>query len=185
MARRSVSALLLLCLLLSCQKEQFTVSSLSLSSDSEILVNADGSYAVNEKVMLKGSIEGRGEDSYSFRLTSPDGDLAWEDSFEGFAELELTPGALFPEGGYKLVLYSTNGTEYSGTVIYHGIPEVAWYGPDGLTRESYAEESDADGVLLDSGMKSKGSQPGEAAAVSRTRAEDGWGSTVSLTQELI
>ncbi len=98
----------LLLILVSCAAEEFTVSSLSLTED-------DGDAYIS-------AVFSDPESIYSFRITSPDGDLVWEGAFSGDGEekkseaLEITPGASFPVGEYSLILYSDNGTEVRDTV---------------------------------------------------------------------
>lgn len=185
MRKHLFPALIVLTLLLSCAKEQFAVDALSVTSDSLIHINADGTRETESKVVLKAEVEGAADESFSFRLTSPDGDLSWESELFYEQELELTPGALFPEGTYDIIIYSSNGTEYTGTVSYHGIPDCPYYSEEGLTRDSYTEEFTKGGQRVAFGKRSKGYQPSYYAETTIIKVEDGWGSTVTLTQDLI
>ena len=182
--RRALLALSLL-LLFSCSKEEFSVISLSLSSETAVYIDKDGGRETDEKVFLDGVLEGNEDDSYSFRLSSPDGDLVWEDDFNPPVAIELTPGAVFPLGAYSITVYSTNGTEYSGTVGYHGIPDVAYYTEEGLSKAAFTVELTEDGLETSSGMKDRGSKPSSDAARIVIEEKDGWGSSVTLTQDLI
>ena len=173
---------LMLLLLSSCAKEQFTVSSLSLSTDSGIHIQSSGRVDRNEKMKLSASFD-RAAD-YSFRLVSPDGDLVWEGSMSGeSADIDITPGATFPEGSYKALFYSSEGTEYSTEIVYHGIPEYAFYTEKGLSAPSYTEEFSADAVRIGYGRRERGWKPSENASYSLIEAEDGWNSTVHVRQD--
>lgn len=178
-------SIIIITLLLSCSKEQFNVSSLSLTSDTTVYIKADGTKVSDTTLVFKGRVHGPDDERYSFRLTSPDGDLSWEAEMLPEQELELTPGAYFPEGSYSLIVYSSNGTEYSGEVIYHGIPEYAYYTDSGLSRDSYTEEFTKNGQRVAFGRRDKGYQPSYYAETTLIKGEDGWGSTVTLTQDFI
>ena len=91
----------------SCHAEEFSVSSASLSYDS-----AADAHTLETAVSQEGN-------TYTYRLTSPDGDLRWEGAMTGEGDVRfsdsilITPGAAFPEGSYHLILYSDSGSEVS------------------------------------------------------------------------
>ncbi len=107
---RRLLPLFIVLLLFSCASEEFTVSSLSFSQS-------------GDDAVLHASFSDP-DMSYTFRLVSPDGDLSWEGSFRGEEEdkisenLELTPGASFPEGEYSIIIYSDKGSEVEDTVSF-------------------------------------------------------------------
>ena len=64
------------------------------------------------------------EESYDYILTSPSGELTWsgktereEDRFFSSA-LEITIRASYERGSYSYSIYSSNGTQVEGTVLY-------------------------------------------------------------------
>lgn len=97
-------------LITSCAREPFTVSG-------ERLELKDGSlyfsfYPTDEK------------EEYDYILTSPSGELTWSgktgksgDKFIS-ESLEITIRASYERGSYSYNIYSSNGTEVEGTVLY-------------------------------------------------------------------
>ena len=97
-------------LIVSCAREPFTVSG-------ERLELKDGSlhfsfYPTDVK------------EEYDYILTSPSGELTWsgktEKSEDRFISdpLEITIRASYERGSYSYCIYSSNGTELEGTVLY-------------------------------------------------------------------
>ena len=187
---RKVSALIILMILLllfSCSKEEFSVSSLSLRSDSLITI-ADGKTTRDETLTLSASFSDD-EAVYTFRVVSPDEDLVWEGTMDGSgvreAGLELTPGASFPEGSYSVIFYSDKGTVYSGSAEYSGSRnEYPHYGPEGLTMSAETEERDVSGILVGRGRREKGYVPSPYASSSIIRAKDRQGNTMEIHDDL-
>ena len=105
---RALLPVVLAVMLCSCNQEQFDVSSLSLVSESEIVLPLDGNARRKEKLVLSAAFS-LDEDQYSYKVTSPEGELVWEGNFEGSgirsAELEITDGARFPQGIYSYIFY--------------------------------------------------------------------------------
>ena len=104
--------------LLSCSKESFSVSSSMLYRN--ISLTEEGR---RENAVLELSLSSSGSDeTYSFLLISPDGDLRWEGSltqsgsFYTSDTLGITDGARFEEGEYRLYIYSSSGSELDRTI---------------------------------------------------------------------
>ena len=123
--RKFLPVIALMLLLFSCSKEEFSVASLSLHSNDSISIE-EGRERRDSVLILSASLSDE-DASYSFRAVSPDGDLSWEGPFDGSgvrrAELEITPGASFPEGTYSIIIYSDKGTEYSGSMEYTALAD--------------------------------------------------------------
>ena len=97
-------------LIVSCAREPFSVSG-------ERLEMKDGS--------LFFSFYPTDEDaSYDYILTSPSGELTWSGKTVGEGDrfisgaLEITIRASYERGSYSYSIYSSNGTEVEGTVLY-------------------------------------------------------------------
>ena len=184
--RKALTILLLTLLLFSCSKEEFTVSSLSLRAESSITIE-DGRVRNASSIVLSAALSD--EDAvYTFRIVSPDGDLVWSGPFDGSGvrrvELELTPGASFPEGQYSIVIYSDKGTDYSGTLEYRTEAEYPYYGPDGLTMDAYTVEYDANGLIVGKGLRSRGYKPTAYAVRSEIEREDRYGNSLEIHDDL-
>ena len=103
--RKLIPLIAAIAIISSCSQEEFSVSNAALScSGDDAVFSADFSLP---------------DDTYTFRLTSPDGALTWEGAMNGEGEakssvpIEITDGARLPEGEYSIMLYSSNGTEIS------------------------------------------------------------------------
>lgn len=183
---RRLLPLLVLLLLFSCAEEQFSLSSVSLSlsrsvsaaSDSEI--DSDSLY-LSCSVSIPDSV-------YTFRVTSPDGDLVWEGAMTGEGEekrsepLLLTPGASFPEGTYSILIYSDNGTEMSTEAVLQYDDAIRSFLKGQLSSDAVVTEYADDGTELRSGSRSGGYiLPDDAFSV-LVEYEDRYGNAVSVSQ---
>jgi hypothetical protein len=106
--------------LFGCAREGFVVSSVSLSREIVLSVDSTGSCELeNESININSRIEPN-DGKYTFKLTSPDGDLSWEGALNGGRgvsdALLITPGATFLSGEYNLIIYSEEGSVYSTSV---------------------------------------------------------------------
>lgn len=109
---------LLSLVLLSCTKESFSLSSYLLYRN--IYVSDDGR---KEEAVLKLSLSSPSDDeSYTFLLVSPDGDLRWDGRLEKNGSyyvsdtLGITDGAAFEEGDYTIYIYSASGSEVDASI---------------------------------------------------------------------
>lgn len=97
--------LLLILLILSCSRSTFQVSGASFQQNEEGI-----------RVLVYTEDEGEDE-SFSFILTSPEGDLSWEGKLDGnrgslYSDyLLITPGAQLPKGTYSIVIHSNTGSD--------------------------------------------------------------------------
>lgn len=184
--RRAFPILLAIMLLFSCTKEEFTVSSLSLGSESTVTIE-DGNAHRSSHLYLSASLSDE-EAQYTFRAVSPDGDLVWEGPFDGSGvrriELEITPGALCPTGTYSIAIYSDKGTEYSGTLEYRREEGYPYYGPEGLTMDANTVESDVNGLVVGRGLRAKGHRPSPYAASAEIKREDRYGNSIEVFDDL-
>lgn len=182
---RAFLPVVLAVMLCSCNQEQFDVSSLSLVSDSEIVLPLDGNARRKEKLVLSAAFS-LDEDQYSYKVISPEGELVWEGNFEGSgirsAELEITDGARFPQGIYSYIFYSDQGTELSGDIEYKADESYPYYTPQGLSASSYVEEFDADGRRVAYGNKNAGEGFSEFASTASFDYIDRYGNRYSITQ---
>lgn len=99
-----------LVLLFSCTREDFSISSATFRE-------TEGGRIISLY------IDSDSDDSYSFILTSPDGDLRWEGSLKEEREgvlssdvIAITPSASFPKGGYSLIIHSSSGSDVNSEV---------------------------------------------------------------------
>lgn len=119
MKKSSILLIFLLSVLLfSCTKESFSLSSSILYRN--ITVTDD---MKEEEAVLRLSLSSEKDDeSYTFLLVSPSGELRWEgklvkrDGRYYSPALGITRGARFEEGDYSLYIYSASGTTLSVTV---------------------------------------------------------------------
>lgn len=107
--------------LFGCVKEGFSVDSIDISRTISATVDTDGILSDITETASISSVISPSDKKYTFRLVSPDGDLAWEGSLKGSRrtseELLITPGASFPEGEYSVIIYSEEGLTYSDTIV--------------------------------------------------------------------
>lgn len=110
--------LILSLVIISCSKESFSLSSSLLYRN--ISLTEEGR---REEAVLKLSLSSAsGDETYTFLLVSPDGDLRWEGSltlsgsFYTSDTLGITEGARFEEGEYRLYIYSSSGSELDRTI---------------------------------------------------------------------
>ena len=123
--------LIAILVLFGCAREGFVVSSTALSR--EIVSSVDYSGAIeleSESIYIKSRIEPK-DGQYTFKLTSPNGDLSWEGALKGGRResdyLLITPGATFLPGDYDLIIYSEEGSVYKTSVslsdaVYESYP---------------------------------------------------------------
>lgn len=104
-------AMAALLLVVSCAREGFSVSSARLEETDGALVFR---FAPTDTEL-----------DYDFIVSSPSGELTWSGKAErgeaGYfvsPPLEITEGASFEKGEYSFILYGSNGTELSDTVLY-------------------------------------------------------------------
>ena len=182
--RWSLCAISLL-LITACAAEQFTVSSLSLSMEREAVIPGD---AEEETELLISSSFSDPERSYTFRIVSPDGDLSWEGAFTGTGEektsvpLEITEGALFPQGEYSIIIYSDNGTELEDKVSLHYEETLRCFENDLLSGAAYVTEYNADGIVVAEGRREEGYEKLEESVRAVIEYRDGRGNRVNVTQ---
>ena len=185
--RKLLPLIALMLLLFSCSKEEFSVSSLSLHSNDSISIE-EGRAHRDSVLVLSASLSDDDDASYSFRVVSPDGDLSWEGPFDGSgigrAELEITPGASFPEGTYSIIIYSDKGTEYSGSMEYRAGDGYPYFGPDGLTMDAYAIESDINGLVVGRGSRRSGYHPSPYASDAVITLTDRYGNSIEVSDDL-
>ncbi len=186
MRRLALLPLILAMLFSSCAQEEFTVSSLSLRRALD--VTAEGSDVIAEDVSLTLSASFSDPDeSYTFRLVSPDGGLWWEGSLSGSDilssdSLELTPGASFPEGDYSVLFYSTNGTELNTAVSYHADRDYPLFIDGILSAPAYVSEFLADGTIAAEGERGDGYEAAADIARAVISCTDRYGNSVSVSQ---
>ena len=116
--RSSLSLLLAIIavLLLSCTSKTFDIADASINRKVEGVVSVDGLLlSRSETVRLSVRISDEDSSEYTFRLTSPDGDLSWEGAISNAYRpaLVLTPGAAFSSGVYSLSITSESGNSVS------------------------------------------------------------------------
>jgi len=115
---KAIALLVIALMLLSCEKNSFKTSSVSLKSVSLY----SGSGLAESRLILHASISKDG--TYELELVSPDGDLTWHEkmakSDSGYVSepLLITDGAFFPRGEYVYSLISDDGVTISGKVLY-------------------------------------------------------------------
>ena len=155
---RKLPLLLIAAMLLfsACAEEEFTLSGLSISMERKASADAGG--VTEETALLRISAEvSHPESIYTFRLVSPDGDLVWEGAMNAEEEgsdtlvsdpVEITAGALFPEGEYSLIIYSDSGTEVSDTASFSYEHSLRHFQEGRLSGNADVAEYDADGNLL-------------------------------------
>ncbi len=108
--RKTLIALFLSILLISCQSKEYTALMRNLEK------TADGVYLIS--FMISGS------EDYYFTLTSPSGILSWsgmlENEGEDFfsAQIRITEGAVLLDGVYKWEIISSDGVESSGEYLF-------------------------------------------------------------------
>ena len=184
--RKFLPVIALMLLLFSCSKEEFSVSSLSLHSNDSISIEEGREHRASV-LILSASLSDEDAD-YTFRIVSPDGDLVWTGPFDGRGvrrvELELTPGAAFPEGEYSVVIYSDKGTDYSGSLEFRTEKEYPYYGPDGLTMDASTTEYDINGLVVGKGLRRKGYRPTPYAVRSEIDRVDRYGNTLEIYDDL-
>ncbi len=178
--------LLFVPLLFSCNQQEFSISSSSLRSESHIDVEADGSIRREDKLILSAafSIE---TDNYTFSVTSPDGSLTWEGPIEGEgvrrAELEITPGALFPTGTYSARFYSDQGTELAESFEYSRDDSYPLFTEQGLSRSASVNEYNGD-IRVGFGEKEEGAAPSPYAERAEISWIDRYGNSYEISQRL-
>ena len=151
-----LSALMILIFLFSsCAEEDFYVSSLSLHSSITI---ENGNR--HESLVLRAAFSDSDE-SYTYRLESPSGDLVWEGTMSGSdilssEPLEITEGAMFSQGEYSILFYSTNGTELSTSLSYASEESYPHFEDGILTDSANVREYDAEGSLIREGERDAG-----------------------------
>lgn len=113
--RRVVIALVCV-LLFSCAREDFQVDSQHLERFVKASVDSTG-YAYSYQERLNLDVDFSNDNlSYSFKLTSPSGDLSWEGNLTGSAELAITDGAIFPPEEWDVIYYADNGNVINKTI---------------------------------------------------------------------
>lgn len=119
--RLIIISLIFLLFFSSCTKDTFSVIDSSLTLKSEY--NTSPLYSKREELKIDVSLENEDDESYSFRLLDPSGDLVWEGELEreggekySSSPLAITPSASFPLGEYKLYIYSSSGSSHESTV---------------------------------------------------------------------
>lgn len=112
MRNKTLLFLLLIPLLFSCNKGDFTVDNVDLE---RTITFTDSKRT--ERLVFSAECSER-DAKYTFKLKSPDGILTWAgDLSNGRSEdLLITPSASFPEGDYSYIIYSEKGESMSGTV---------------------------------------------------------------------
>lgn len=109
-----------LLVLFGCAREGFDVINASVERNITATVDADGNVAIEKESLVISYFVEPYNKNYTFKLTSPDGDLSWEGSLKGGRgksdSLLLTPGASFEEGEYSLIIYSEEGEVHSSAV---------------------------------------------------------------------
>ena len=184
--RRLIPLFVILLLAVSCAKEEFDVSSLSLQGRREVSVQETAK--TEETLTLSASFSDPAE-SYSFSIASPDGLLRWEGAMTGSdmfsATLEITDDALFPDGEYSVLFYSSNGTELNTSVRYSSESGYPSFIDGSLDRDSYVLEYDADGNLNGEGERSEGYTADEDTVRVVIERTDRFGNTVSVSQSFL
>ena len=172
----------------SCAQEEFDVSSLSLRGRIDVTLE-DGKEAVVEVLRLSASFSVPDE-SYTFRLVSPDGSLRWEGGLSGSDilssdVLELTPGASFPEGDYSVLFYSTGGTELQTAVSYHRGEDYPCFRGDALSGTAHVTEFRDDGSVVAEGERDSGYERAEETVHAIMTTTDRYGNSISVTQSFL
>lgn len=104
-------------LVLSCTKEKFSTSSLSLRR----YIEYDEDDIKREHLIFQ-FLPSKQDASYFFIIKSPDGDLSWEGrmykngTLVSSENISITPSSSFPEGKYSYIIYSDNGLSINGEV---------------------------------------------------------------------
>ncbi len=182
---RQIALLLLSFLLFSCSEEQFELYSLSAELDRDIEISEKR----EEKNTLFITAEFSESDSiYTFRLTSPDGDLSWEGVFTGDGneksseELSITDNALFPSGEYSVLIYSDKGTELEETFTLSYDSDLRFFSDGVLSGNAEITELDSDGNTIAEGERAEGYTISQNARSAIISYRDGAGNSVTVTQ---
>lgn len=185
--KRFLPLLLISLLFFSCSEEEFEIHSLSLDMERDIVLSETGKEERN-RLLISASFSSS-DMTYSFRLTSPDGDLVWEGGFTGDGvdkvsqECGITDGAVFPEGTYPIIIYSDSGTETETEAELKYEKTLRFFDERGvLTSSAYVTEYDGDGNELRSGELEKGSALSAEAVSALIEYSDQYGNSVSITQ---
>ena len=181
---RLLVPLLSLILLFSCAEEDFDVSSLSLSGSVDITA---GEETVRKETLTLRAAFSDPDESYSYRIETPDGLLWWEGGMSGddilsSEPLELTDGASFPSGDYPVLFYSTNGTELETTVSYGSDGSYPSFTDGILSGDAYVRELDADGSVIAEGERETGYVLQDSACEAELSTVDRYGNRISVSQ---
>ncbi len=123
--------LIVVSVLFGCAREGFEVNHAKLNRTIEASVDGNGVVTPErESINIAYSINPYRK-SFTFKLTSPDGDLSWEGDLKAgrskSEDLMITPGATFESGDYAILIYSEEGDVYSSSLAlseadYIGFP---------------------------------------------------------------
>ena len=175
---------LLLLFLAACSEEPFDVSSLSLRGSTMITIADEADR--HEHLTLSAAFSNPDE-SYTYRLVSPDGTLVWEGSMSGSdilssEAIELTAGASFLSGDYSVLFYSTNGTELSSSVPYNSDRSYPSFIDGVLSSDAYVIEYDEEGLVLEEGDREGGYALPDGVSRAEITAVDRFGNSLSVSQ---
>ncbi len=177
--------LLAMLFLTSCAAEEFTVSSLSMNLEREAVIAE--SISETDTLSLSASFS-MPENTYTFRLVSPDGDLSWEGAFTGSDEvktsenLEITPNAAFQKGEYSIIIYSDNGTEVKETLSLSYDDGLRHFESGILSGSAYVSEMNEGGEVIAEGRREKGYSLSSGTASAEIEYQDSYGQSVSITE---
>lgn len=172
-------------LLSSCAAEQFSVSSLSMDMEREIVISEAAS---ESNTLSVSAVFSSPDNSYTFRIVSPDGDLVWEGAFSGSGSdktsetLEITPGAVFPQGEYSLLIYSDNGTEVEESLSLDYDEGIRHFENGLLSGSAYVRELDEAGNIISEGSRSRGYEILQDTVTAEIDYQDSYGQSVSVTE---
>ena len=144
-SRILLALLILIVLLASCSKAEFTVSSIQVQP---YVCREDGRMGMSVFVVASD----KDENSVQFSLKDPSGNLSWSfgaskvtlDSldFLGSSDITMPLGSPLPEGQWELVILYKDGTRITKSFIIN-------YGDASLAMDNY-RESGAEGAWYDS-----------------------------------
>ncbi len=150
MVRFSRVCLFILCLflLISCSERSFTLSSSSLTRN--VYIDTEKR---KESVVLSILLEAKTDESFTFSLISPSGDLTWRGTLENeddyyCATLLLGDNAIFEEGEYTLIVSSSSTSSLSQSLEISKREDIISYSSHSY---SYIKEEffDRDGEVTD------------------------------------
>ena len=150
--RRVVIALVILLLLISCAREDFSVNSQHFERFVKASVDSIGyAYSYQERLCLRADFSNDNL-QYSFKLISPSADLSWEGSFSDSVELAITDGAIFPSGDWEIIYYADNGSVSNQKMTLSSHPgPLSYFDKQGMLRTDYkvkVREFDSLGTLI-------------------------------------